>query len=122
LSPRQVRLAASLLFPGRSVPWPALLEQARELDGRLRRIGRERGARLVEPEAEWYGIDPIHPRRSRRREIWTRAIPLGSVDTPPSKPPRIPLFAAEETRILGLSLRRSQPAVRLGDGTTVAFY
>jgi hypothetical protein len=122
LSPRQVRLAVSLLFPGRDAPWPALLEQARELDGRLRRIGRERGARLVEPEAEWYGLDPIHPRRSRRREIWTHAIPVASSAPHPAGRPRIPLFAAEETHILGLSLRRSQPAVRLDDGTTVLFY
>lgn len=122
LSSLQVRLAVSLLFPGRDAPWPALLEQARELNERLRRIGRERGARLVAPEAEWYGVDPIHPRRSRRREIWNRAIPVGLGSDPSSKPPRIPLFAAEETRILGLSLRRSQPAVHLDDGTTIAFY
>jgi len=122
LSPRQLRIAVALLFPGRDAPWPALLEQARELDERLRRIGRERGARLVEPEAAWYGLDPIHPRRSRRREIWARAIPPGSAGPPPLGRLRIPLFAAEETRVFGLSVHRSQPALRLGDGTTVAFY
>jgi hypothetical protein len=122
LSPWQVRMAVSLLFPGRSAPWPSLLERARELDEQLRRIGREHGARLVEPEAEWYGLDPIHPRRSRRWEIWARAIPLGPAGPPPSGRLQIPLFAAEETRILGLSLHRLQPVVRLAEGTTVAFY
>ena len=75
LSARQVRLAASLLFPGRQVAWPGLLDRARDLDARLRRIGGERGARLVEPAADWYGLDPIHLRRRSRREAWTRILP-----------------------------------------------
>jgi hypothetical protein len=119
LSEWQVRLAVSLLFPGRPAPWPALLDQARELDGRLRRTGEERGVRLVEPEPAWYGIDPIHPRRSRRREVWARAIPGPE---PAATRFRIPLFAAAETRLSSLVLRRSQPAIRLADGTTVSFY
>jgi hypothetical protein len=36
--------------------------------------------------------------------------------------PRIPLFAAEETRLSGLVLHRPQPAVHLADGTTASFY
>jgi len=78
LSGLQVRLAAALLFPGREVPWPALLDQARDLDGRLRRMGRERGARLVEPAADWYGLDPIHLRRRRRREVWSQIVSPGA--------------------------------------------
>jgi hypothetical protein len=77
LSGLQVRLAAALLFPGREVAWPALLDQARDLDERLRRLGRERGARLVEPAADWYGLDPIHLRRSRRREVWSQIVSPG---------------------------------------------
>jgi hypothetical protein len=77
LSGLQVRLAAALLFPGREVAWPALLDQARDLDERLRRMGRERGARLVEPAADWYGLDPIHLRRCRRREVWSQIVSPG---------------------------------------------
>jgi hypothetical protein len=125
LSPRQVRLAVSLLFPGREAPWPALLDQARELDQQLRRMGRERGLRLVEPEAAWYGLDPIHPRRRHRREVWARVISpeMGpGMGRRPDGRTRLPLFSAEETRLLGIPIRRSQPAVRLADGTSVAFY
>jgi hypothetical protein len=78
LSGLQVRLAAALLFPGREVAWPALLDQARDLDERLRRMGRERGARLVEPAADWYGLDPIHLRRRRRREVWSQIVSPGA--------------------------------------------
>ncbi len=123
LSSRQVRLAASLLFPGREVAWPALLDRARDLDARLRRIGGERGARLVEPAADWYGLDPIHLRRRSRREAWSRILPPAT--TVPGTSPgtwRIPLLGAAEARLFGVPLRRSQPAIRLEDGSTVALF
>jgi hypothetical protein len=124
LSPREVRLAVSLLFPGRQAPWPALLERVRELDGQLRRLGREHGALLVEPEASWYGIDPIHLRRSRRREAWERLTSPGPLTAGSAEPARvrIPLLGAEELRLAGRTLRTIQPAARLADGTTVSLY
>jgi hypothetical protein len=104
-----------------------LLEQARELDALLRRMGRERGAQLVEPAADWYGIDPIHLRRSLRREAWDRIVSLwfqGSET--PGRPfegrLRMPLLGAAELRLVGITLRSSQPVLRLADGTTVALY
>jgi hypothetical protein len=122
LSPWEVRLAVSLLFPGRLAPWPALLERARDLDERMRQLGREHDARLVEPEASWYGLDPIHLRRSRRREIWERL--TGVAGSPSTEPARVrfPLFGAETLRLAGRTLHRPQPAIHLADGTTVALY
>lgn len=122
LSPWEVRLAVSLLFPGRQAPWPALLERARELDARLRQLGLQHGAQLVEPEASWYGIDPIHLRRSRRREVWARLI--GAAALPPVDPARVrvPLLGAETLRLAGKTLHNPQPASHLADGTTVALY
>jgi hypothetical protein len=123
LSARQVRLAAALLFPGREVAWPALLDRARDLDERLRRLGGERGARLVEPAADWYGLDPIHLRRRSRREVWNRI--LAPVPTGPGIPAgtgRIPLLGMAEARLFGVALRRAQPAIHLEDGSTVGLY
>ncbi len=131
LSPRQVRLAVSLLFPGRRAPWPALLERARELDARLRHLGREHGAVVIEPEASWYGIDPIHLRRGRRREVWQRLLDAAGPPAIPAIPTipaiakarvRIPLFGAETLRLGGRTLCTSQPAARLADGSSVALY
>lgn len=122
LSPREVRLAVSLLFPGRQAPWPGLLDRARELDERLRRSGEKHGAQIVEPEASWYGIDPIHLRRSRREEIWERLTGAAASPAPGPIRVRLPLLGAETLRLAGRTLHTSQPAVRLDDGTTLALY
>lgn len=123
LSAWGVRLALSLLYSGRDAPWPGLLEQARELNGRLREMGRERGARLVEPDASWYGIDPIHVLRRRRREVWESILfphPIRGGEGMGGL--RLPLLSAAECRLAGRTIRTAQPAARLADGTTVSLY
>src|SRR4029077_13696887 len=63
ISPLRYHILRSILFPGRRVPNLALLlERARELNDRLRRLALDHGAHLVEPQASWYGIDPVHIR------------------------------------------------------------
>lgn len=116
--------ARSILFPGRRVSRQALLERARELDRHLHRLAREHAARTVEPEASWYGIDPIHVRRRWRRRVWDLILAQWSLRRPPgrSTPVRLPLCGAAEMRLFGLPRRHAQPACRLTDGTTVALY
>ena len=117
-------LVRQILFPGRrAASWSAMLESARELNGRLRGLGLEHGARLVEPSPSWYGIDPIHVRRSRRRQAWDQILqhPLLAGEGE-SEGGRLPLFGAAELRLFGRPLRNPQPVCRWKDGSTLALY
>lgn len=125
ISPLRYHLVRQILFPGRrAASWSAMLESARKLNEELRRLGLEHGARLVEPSPSWYGIDPIHVRRSMRRDAWTRILqhPLLPREGELAGGGRLPVFGAAELRLGGVPLRKPQPVCRLKDGTTVALY
>ncbi|MES1245443.1 MAG: hypothetical protein ABUT39_27815 [Acidobacteriota bacterium] len=118
-------LVRSILFPGRrAVPWGAMLDSVRELNDRLYQQGLAHGARLVEPSPSWYGIDPIHVRRSLRREAWDRILDHPRLPHAGSLPGggRLPLFGAAELKLFGARRRNPQPVCRFKDGTTVALY
>ncbi len=118
------RLVCSILYPARkAAPWPTMLANVRELNERLRSLGQERGARVVEPPSSWYGMDPIHIRRRIRKEAWAEILihpSLRAGQTPGHG--RLPLLGAEELRLCGVTLRNPQPVCRFKDGTTVALY
>lgn len=128
LSAFRYHLVRQILFPGRrAASWSAMLESARELNERLRGLGLEHGARLVEPSPSWYGIDPIHVRRSMRRQAWDQILrhPLLAGEGQSGGKLtgcRLPLFGAAELRLFGRPLRNPQPVCRLKDGSTVALY
>lgn len=125
ISPVRYHLVRQILFPGRrAAPWSALLASARELNESLRRLGLEHGARLVEPSPSWYGMDPIHVRRSMRSQAWNEILnhPLLPHGGELAGGGRLPLFGTAELRLLGLPLRNPQPVCRFKDGSTVALY
>lgn len=121
----QFHAARTLLFPGRRIVRRALLAEAEELCRRLRRLAEESGAVLVEPELAWYGIDPIHLRRSAAPRAWETI--LGGWDLPPrpgrGRPFRLPrLLLAEELRLFGRPVSRPQPCWTSPDGTALSLY
>ncbi|HVR99108.1 MAG TPA: hypothetical protein VMW27_20990 [Thermoanaerobaculia bacterium] len=128
LSPLGYYVTRSILFPGRGVSRSALLERARDLDGRLREMGLARGARLVLPETSWYGIDPVHVRRGKRHEAW-ECVFSSWLESRPAREPQPQVrwrdlrgVRAAELRLLGKTIHTPQPAGRFDDGTTVALY
>jgi hypothetical protein len=127
VSPLRYHVARTILFPGRGEPWGELLERARDLDRRCRRSAAEQGARLVEPQEAWYGIDPIHFYGRQRRRAWDHILASWASRAPAAPRAeafriRIPRFGAEEIRLCGVPRATVQPACRLPDGGTVALY
>jgi hypothetical protein len=120
LTPRSYRIAQRVMFPGRDLPLPEILDRARDLDGRLRRLAHEHGATLVEQRTDWYGLDPIHFRRGKRREAWERILE----SWPPAKAgevreTRLPLLGAADYKLFGRRITTPQPARRLPGGAAV---
>ncbi len=68
LRPWQIRLARTLLFPWSEVTPQAIQQGISALNLRLRELAAEHGAQWVEQPGWWYGLDPIHIRRSARRQ------------------------------------------------------
>jgi hypothetical protein len=130
LSPRRFYFFRTLFFPASRLQYDTLLGWARELDGRLRRLAENRGVALAEPRAEWYGLDPIHIRRTSRRSAWRALLSTGMAGPPPRvtrtfslrHSVRLWMLAPEQRWIFGWPRRRAQPVGRLEDGTTVALY
>jgi hypothetical protein len=61
-------------FPRRGVGWATMKGMIEELDEGLRALSLRYGAAFVEPQRGWYGVDPIHVRRSRRSAAWRQIL------------------------------------------------
>lgn len=60
------RAARALLFPGSRLLLPDVLRLASALAELLENVARKYATSLITPPAAWYGLDPIHIRRSAR--------------------------------------------------------
>ena len=127
LTPWRFRIAMSLLFPGRRMSLPEAVQRCRELSEGLLALAAHDGVTVVEPEARWYGLDPIHPRRRHMANAWRQG--LGAWDTSGSSRPtvtpsparwaRLRTLTPEQWWLLGRKMGRPQPSGRLGDGSTL---
>lgn len=125
--------ARFLLF--RSILVPACRLTLAEVRGRtagvvegLRQLSVEHGATFFRLRPEWYGFDPIHIRAALWDEAW-REILLGEGTKAPARDARrlshwLKLYLAvpEQRWLLGRERRRAQPALRLGQGTSIFTY
>lgn len=66
LSRFRFRIARTLLFPGSQLTLESAVGEAEQLDQEILQLGEEVGLTVVEPQSHWYGLDPIHIRRTCR--------------------------------------------------------
>jgi hypothetical protein len=129
LSPAAFGFWRRVIFPSHEVSREALLADAEALDAGLRELCARRGHAHVAPDPGWYGIDPVHLARARRREAW-RAILApwragGMSDGCTAEPAGWPdplLLVPERRWVLGLEQRGGQPCARTADGSTLSLY
>ncbi len=124
------RIARSLFFPFSDLSRTDALARTEEVNQRLTAGCEKRGIRVFPVKQSWFGLDPIHVRRS----IWPVAWPeILSPWGPPSAPlpaPRGSLRrwfylrtrAPQSRSIFWFQQAREQPSGRLNDGTLISFY
>lgn len=112
-------LMRSVLFPGCRVAAPKMRQLAVELDQALRELGNQYDAALITPQAEWYGFDPIHIRRSLRKEAWREMLSawseVGESTGSAAVAARLPVpsvwsMRPAERRLFGQSSTQGQPS------------
>jgi hypothetical protein len=121
LSAAQFQLFKALFFPGRRGSWEGMRQRARALDAGLREMAAARGLPALAPPLAWYGLDPIHLRRSARPTAWQTLLRLWELPTLQSHPalPWRGSRISAETRLFGRPFPWTQPALRFADGSTL---
>lgn len=134
-SPWRFRLVRSVLFPLRDLTLEEAVNRSRATDALVRDIARRYDCELVEAEPDWYGVDAIH----LRLRIWKRAWPFilshwleageereaiasGHVAVDLRRWLAVRMSSPSRWWLMGLPRGRSQPSIRLNDGTLVRLY
>lgn len=132
LGPRRFYLFVNVFFPGRRHDYDELVGRALRLHDLLRQLAMESpGGRVtaIEPASEWYGLDPVHIRRTHQRAAWATLLSAWGESNNPQPAiaeltpvERVRLWCArpESSRWLGVELGQPQPQ-RIGD-TQIGLY
>lgn len=131
LSRSRFLMFRTLFFPSSGLEYSQVFDLASELNETTREICHAIGGTFVEPKAEWYGMDPIHIRRSRRVEAWQYVLSHftdwrapASVRVSIADRCRLRFARAERDIWFGRESNRQQAAKArtLSDGTQIRFF
>jgi len=125
----KLRLLISLIFPSSRMELTTTLAQARDLDAQLIAFAGRFRAYVVQPDVDWYRLDPIHVTRARRIEAWQKYLSCWC-DGEKTLPPRNSLhqwFTAvrarpQQWRYWGRQRQRQQPCATFADGTRLSLF
>ncbi len=128
ITPTRFRVFRDVLYPNHDITLESAVAAARAVSATLRSLCEERHATVVDHDARWYGLDPIHI----RRRWWPAACramlgPWCDGDVPVGRPGpwqavRLTWMTPERRKVLGAEWGRPQPAGSLPDGSTVEVY
>lgn len=78
MSPRAFGFWKRVFFPARHLDYGRARDQVCAINEGLIALAKDHGAHLVQPDAAWYGLDPIHIRHGLVRTAWaTMLLPWG---------------------------------------------
>lgn len=131
LQPWRFNVVRSLLFPTRRLRFDDAMQRLNELHERLLEIADRFDISLIELPAAWYGLDPIHIKRSAESEAWLRI--LGQVFTMQAGQEegataslasrwQLRRMRPASWKFFGVARHRSQPTAQLRGGTTISLY
>ncbi len=130
LSTLRYRVAKAILFPGRRLSLDEAKQRIGRLDTTMRDLAPQYGATLVDLPGEWYGMDPVHIKRSQYSTAFIQIMAgwaagdkadtrvTGSV----GRWLKLRLARPQRWSLLGIPLGSTQPVTRLADGSTVAVF
>lgn len=130
VSATRYRCFRTLLFPQCRLSWSEMLRRAELLSQRLHTLAEKREMPVFLVQNEWYGLDPIHPRRRDYAEYWAELLSLAAGKSIEHTPLQKSLswrwylrsLSPESWSTFGFSRRASQPNGRLTDGTAISLY
>jgi hypothetical protein len=130
LSERQFVFFRTLFFPKSQLTFSEIRRRAVDLNDSLLALGMQRNISVIPVSGAWYGLDPIHLKRSAWREAWPALLSSwrsgeGIVVRPRTSFARwayLRSLAPAEHHIFGFARRARQPSGMLADGTTISFY
>ena len=130
LGEARFRFFLKLLFPRSPLTLASAKEAANATNEGLLALGRAQKLSVIPVSDAWYGIDPIHVRRSVRRTAWPTMFSAWCESAERCDVTACCLWeraylaclAPHEQSIFGVRRRTRQPCGRLIDGTTIALY
>ncbi len=130
LSERQFLFFRTLFFPKSRLTFADIRTRAGELNESLLALGERRKIPVIPVSGAWYGLDPIHLRRSSWREAWPTILSAWHDRESLGARPRssfarwayLRSLAPAEHTFFGRQHRAAQPSGVLRDGTTISFY
>lgn len=130
LTKRQYNIAKAILFPGHGLSYEDAQARTREMDAILQELAKKYGAAIADLPGNWYGIDPVHIKRSLHKEAFAQILHTWSdstlADTEISSSiarwAKLRLPRPYRWSLLGLDLSNPQPASQLADGSKVWLY
>jgi len=130
LSAARFQCTRMLFFPGRRFSWTEMKKRIELLDAGLRNLADEYNILAIEPQQNWYGLDPIHIRKSRRQSAWKHifshwksvpnSIEVNSVSI--LRQIEILRLQPHERRFFGRAQNRTQPIHSTPEGFSLSLY